>query len=141
MNDDHYSISHVARCFGLRVSTLRYYDQIGLLTPAGRRGTVRYYSHTQLSRLALIQRLHHHGLVNLPDTAALLADPPPTSTPSGRDILTTTIEELDRQITHLIAARDTLRHILECPADDPVRQCSYLRDELDDTVTRALEDL
>lgn len=38
-DDQLYPISEVARCFGLSVATLRYYDQLGLLPPPDAAGT------------------------------------------------------------------------------------------------------
>ncbi len=115
-----YSISLVARCFGLRVSALRYYG----------RGELR--------RLALVQRLHQQGLVSLADTATLLANAPACTPPTWHDVLGTSAEALRARIEDLRAAHDTLQHLLECPDPDPIRQCPYLREQLDDAVDTAL---
>jgi DNA-binding transcriptional MerR regulator len=137
--DQRYSISLVARCFGMRVSALRYYDRVGLLTPAERRGNVRYYGRGELRRLALIQRLHQQGLVSLADTATLLADAPERARPTWHDVLSRSAHALQTRIRHLQAAHDTLRHLLECPDAHPVKQCPYLREQLDDAVDTALD--
>ncbi|MFI7705306.1 MerR family transcriptional regulator [Nonomuraea sp. NPDC049480] len=138
MAEERYSISQVARGFGLRVSTLRYYDELGLLPAAERRGTVRHYGHEELRRLALIVRLHHRGLVSLADTAKLIGEPPPAGEPSGREILTGSIDAIRERIDDLRAAQRLLEHLLSCPTDDPVRECTHLRVELDQTVGNAL---
>ena len=50
-----WSISEVARMSGVTSRTLRYYDEIGLLTPAGVAGNgYRYYEQDQLLRLQQI---------------------------------------------------------------------------------------
>jgi MerR family redox-sensitive transcriptional activator SoxR len=54
-------ISEVARQVGLRPSAIRYYEQIGLLPPAQRRGKQRRYDTTALYRLAIIQRARQLG--------------------------------------------------------------------------------
>ena len=54
-------ISEVARQVGLRPSAIRYYEQIGLLPPAERRGNQRRYDTTVLYRLAVIQRARQLG--------------------------------------------------------------------------------
>src|SRR5688500_5467212 len=113
-----YSISEVARSFGVPVSTLRYYDELGLLPPAGRRGNVRYYGLEELSRLVLIQRLHHQGMVSLADTATLLTHNPERT---GRDVLNSTIATIRRRVEDLTAAQRLLEHLLSCPHPDPVR--------------------
>lgn len=50
------SISDVARRFGLRPSALRYYEQIGIISPPPRSGGQRRYDATALHRLAVVQR-------------------------------------------------------------------------------------
>ncbi|WP_433180799.1 MerR family transcriptional regulator [Actinoallomurus sp. CA-150999] len=139
MGDERYSISQVARCFGMPVSTLRYYDDLGLLPAAERRGNVRHYGQAELRRLALIRRLHQHGLVSLADTATLIGDDP--DRPSGRDVLTGSITAIEQQIDHLRSAQKLLEHLLTCPKADPVRECSQLRAELGQAVDEALASL
>lgn len=54
-------ISEVAREVGLRPSAIRYYERIGLLPPAERKGKQRRYDTTVLYRLAIIQRARQLG--------------------------------------------------------------------------------
>jgi MerR family copper efflux transcriptional regulator len=128
-------IGDVARRFGVAVSTLRYYDELGLLEPAERRGSGRHYGNPQLERLALIQMLQGGGLT-LEEIAALLAGPD-----SGRtwgEVLDARLDELERQIERMVAARATLAHMRECPDDDPVQQCPYLAADVKERVTAAM---
>lgn len=134
----HHTISEVARAFGTRVSTLRYYDEFGLLRPAGRRATVRTYGRDQLRRLALIQMLHRDGLMTLSDTAAVLAEHPPHERVAGRQVLADSLQAMQDQVARLRQAQDVLEHILTCPRDDPVRDCPILRDQLEQAVDTAL---
>ena len=55
------NISEVAREVGLRSSAIRYYEKIGLLPPAERKGRQRRYDTTVLYRLAIIQRARQLG--------------------------------------------------------------------------------
>jgi MerR family redox-sensitive transcriptional activator SoxR len=55
------NISEVAREVGLRPSAIRYYERIGLLPPAERKGKQRRYDTTVLYRLAIIQRARQLG--------------------------------------------------------------------------------
>ncbi|MEU2787989.1 MerR family transcriptional regulator [Streptomyces sp. NPDC007100] len=140
-DDALHSISEVARCFGLSVATLRYYDDLGLLPPAGRRGNVRHYGRRELRRLALIQHLHHGGMLSLADTAAALGERGPDGVrrPAGRAVLTGAIELIEERVADLRAAQHRLEHLLTCPTDDPVRECTLLREELDRNVAQALD--
>ena len=55
------AISDVARRAGLRPSTLRYYEQIGILPHAHRISGQRRYDGTVLNRLAVIERARQTG--------------------------------------------------------------------------------
>lgn len=58
-----YSISRLARAFGLSRSTLLYYDRIGLLAPSGRTGSgYRCYSKENYRRLERICQFREAGL-------------------------------------------------------------------------------
>ena len=130
-------IGEVARRFGVAVSTLRYYDELGILEPAELRGSGRHYGRPELERLALIQMLQAGGL-RLDEIADLIA-----GAASGRtwqQILDTRLGELDAQIARMTAARDALAHMLTCPDDDPVRECPYLAADLDERVAAAMGD-
>jgi DNA-binding transcriptional MerR regulator len=140
MTDERYPISQIARCFGVPVSTLRNYDDLGLLPAAERRGNVRHYGRAELRRLALIRRLHHRGLISLADTALLMAESPAPDHPSGRAVVTASIEAIKGRIHDLQTAQQVLEHLLTCPRTDPVRECPHLRTELGQAVDHALAD-
>ena len=105
-------IGDVAQRCGLPVSTLRFYEEKGLITPTGRRGLRRQYDSGVLERLALIS-LAQAAHFSLDEIASML-------TPSGPRIdrrkLAAKADELDRTIHELTAMRDGLRHAVDCPA-------------------------
>lgn len=55
------TISEVARRVGLRPSAIRYYEQLGILEPAGRSSGQRRYDNSVLFRLAAVQRARQAG--------------------------------------------------------------------------------
>lgn len=57
----HLLISEVARQSGLRASAIRYYERIGILSPANRVSGQRRYDQTVLYRLAVVQRAREIG--------------------------------------------------------------------------------
>jgi len=68
-----FSISKLARAFGLSRSTLLYYDRIGILKPSGRTGSgYRYYSRKDYRRLERICHFREAGLT-LKDILAVLS--------------------------------------------------------------------
>jgi DNA-binding transcriptional MerR regulator len=106
-------IGQVSQRAGLPVSTLRFYEEKGLITPIGRRGLRRQFDASVLERLALIKLGRSTGF-SLDEIARMFA---PDGRPRiDRQMLTVKAEELDRKIRELTAMRDGLRHAAACPA-------------------------
>ena len=106
-------ISEVARRSGVPASTLRFYEEKGLLTSVGRRGLRRLFAPDVLERLALIAVGRSAGF-SLEEIARMFA---PDGRPSiDRKMLAAKADELDRTIRELGAMRDGLRHAAACSA-------------------------
>ncbi|MFI8219158.1 helix-turn-helix domain-containing protein [Streptomyces sp. NPDC085932] len=116
-------IAEVAQRAGLPASTLRFYEEKGLIAPTGRRGLRRQYDPGVLERLALIALGRTAGF-SLDEIARMFA---PDGRPRiDRQMLTDKAEELDRRIRELGALRDSLRHAAACPAPSHL-QCPTFR--------------
>lgn len=106
-------IVEVSRRAGLPASTLRYYEEKGLIVPVGRRGLRRLFDPGVLERLALIALGRSAGF-SLDEIARMFA---PDGRPRiDRHLLSEKADELDRTIRRLSAMRDGLRHAARCPA-------------------------
>ncbi|SDP34546.1 DNA-binding transcriptional regulator, MerR family [Streptomyces sp. cf386] len=106
-------IAEVARRAGVPASTLRYYEERGLIASIGRRGLRRQYHPGVLERLALIAMGRTAGF-SLDEIARMFA---PDGRPDlDRQLLATKADELDRRIRELALLRDSLRHAAACPA-------------------------
>ena len=106
-------IAEVARRSGVPASTLRYYEERGLVTPIGRRGLRRLFDLGVLDRLALIALGRIAGF-SLDEIAHLLV---PDGRPRiDRQMLREKADEVDRTIRNLTAIRDGLRHAAACRA-------------------------
>ena len=106
-------IAEVARRSGVPASTLRYYEEKGLIASIGRRGLRRLFDADVLERLALIALGRAAGF-SLDEIASMFA---PDGKPDiDRQMLAAKAEELDRTIRKLTALRDGLRHAAKCPA-------------------------
>lgn len=106
-------ISEVAQRSGLPASTLRFYEEKGLISSIGRRGLRRLFPHTVLERLALIAMGRAAGF-SLDEIATMFS---PGGRPRiDREMLTAKASELDRTIRKLTAMRDGLRHAAACTA-------------------------
>jgi DNA-binding transcriptional MerR regulator len=106
-------IVEVAQRSGLPASTLRYYEEKGLIGSVGRRGLRRLFEARVVGQLALIQLGRTAGF-SLEEIAAMLTgDGAPHI---DRVRLLAKADELDRSIATLVAMRDSLRHAARCPA-------------------------
>lgn len=125
-------IGEVVARSGLPTSTLHHYEKEGLITPTGRSGLRRQYGSDVLERLAIISMARDSGF-SLREIRTLLA---PDGRPRlDRTALTAKAEDLDAQITALIAIRDDLRHAAHCPATSHL-DCPSFRHLLDMAVAR-----
>lgn len=106
-------IAEVARQAGVPASTLRYYEEKGLIDSIGRRGLRRLFPGTVLERLALIALGRAAGF-SLDEIAKMFA---PDGRPRiDRQVLVARAEALDKKIRELTAMRNGLRHAAVCSA-------------------------
>jgi DNA-binding transcriptional MerR regulator len=106
-------ITEVARRSGVPASTLRFYEEKGLIASVGRRGLRRLFDPGVLDRLALIAlgRAAGFSLDEIARTFAAKGRPR-----IDRQMLADKADELDGTIRRLTAMRDSLRHAAACPA-------------------------
>lgn len=103
----------MARFSGVPASTLRFYEEKGLIASIGRRGLRRLFDADVLERLALIALGRAAGF-SLDEIAAMFA---PDGRPDiDRQMLAAKASALDSTIRKLSALRNGLRHAAQCPA-------------------------
>lgn len=116
-------IAEVAKASGLPASTLRFYEEKGLIQSHGRQGLRRLFTSAVLGRLALISLGRNAGF-SLDEIGLMF-------TPNGPDIdrqlLSAKADELDKKIRELSAMRDGLRHAAACKAPDHFECPKFLR--------------
>lgn len=106
-------IGEVVQRAGVPASTLRFYEEKGLIASVGRQGLRRQFNATVLERLALISMGRAAGL-SLDDIAAMLG---PDGQPSiDRSLLAARADELEKTVRRLGVMRDALRHAAACSA-------------------------
>lgn len=115
-------ISEVARRSGLPASTLRYYEERGLIASVGRRGLKRLFPPSVLERLALIALGRAAGFT-LDEIREFFAEGAPRL---DRSRLLAKAEDVDRAIQRLAAMRGGLRHAAACPAPSHM-ECPHFR--------------
>jgi DNA-binding transcriptional MerR regulator len=117
-------IAEVAQQSGLPASTLRYYEEKGLIDSIGRRGLRRVFDAQILERLALISLGRAAGFT-LDEIATMFAsDGRPRI---DRQMLAAKADELDKTIRGLTAMSDGLRHAAACAAPSHMECPSFQR--------------
>jgi DNA-binding transcriptional MerR regulator len=106
-------IAEVAEQGGVRASTLRFYEEKGLIRSIGRRGLRRVFPAGVLERLALIALGRAAGF-SLEEIAEMFA--PDGRLRIDRQKLAAKATNLDETIRKLTAMRDGLRHAVACTA-------------------------
>lgn len=116
-------ITEVAQRSGAPASTLRFYEEKGLIASTGRRGLRRLFDRDVLERLALIALGRAAGF-SLDEIALMFA---PDGQPRiDRQRLLAKADELDRTIHELSVMRDGLRHAAACRAPNHM-ECPTFR--------------
>jgi DNA-binding transcriptional MerR regulator len=116
-------IGEVAARSGVPASTLRYYEEIGLIRATGRRGLRRQFDRGVLERLALIALGRAAGF-SLHELTRMFA---PDGKPRiDRRLLAAKADELETKIRELTAMREGLRHAAACKAPSHV-ECPTFR--------------
>lgn len=126
-------ITEVAKRSGVPASTLRYYDEKGLITSIGRHGLRRLFDAGVLERLALIALGRAAGF-SLDEIKRMFS--PQGRMKIDRTLLAAKATELDATIRRMSALRDGLRHAAACPAPSHL-ECPTFRRLLKGAATRA----
>lgn len=117
-------IAEVAKRTGLRASTLRYYEEKGLVHSVGQPGERRRFAPGVLDQLALIALGQSAGF-SLDDIRAMFL---PSGEPNiDRQLLAAKADELDAMVKRLKAMSTGLRHAAACPAESHARCPSFQR--------------
>ncbi|EPG7576685.1 MULTISPECIES: helix-turn-helix domain-containing protein [Providencia] len=113
---DELDVSQVSQLSGLAASTLRYYEEKGLIKPIGRKGLKRVYQGKDvITRLSLIA-LGQEAKFTLDEIAIMLnhKDGPNIE----RASLLEKAEEIEQTIQGLLALKKGILHIANCPEEN-----------------------
>ncbi|WP_417456530.1 helix-turn-helix domain-containing protein [Kordiimonas sp.] len=106
-------IGQVVKRSGLPASTLRFYEERGLIRAVGRHGLRRVFSTGVVDELALITLGRNAGFT-LDEIGEMFKAGEGLAI--DRTMLRTKADELDHKIKQLTAMRDGLRHAADCGA-------------------------
>ncbi len=117
-------IAEVARRSGLPASTLRYYDETGLIASVGRQGLCRTFDPGVLELLSLISLGQAAGF-SLDEIAKMFT---PEKRPDiKRQMLEDKADHIDGLVRRLRAMSRGLRHAAVCPAPSHMECPSFRR--------------
>ncbi|MBC7603443.1 MAG: helix-turn-helix domain-containing protein [Ramlibacter sp.] len=106
-------IAEVAKRSGVPASTLRFYEEKGLIASVGRQGLRRRFDPRVLDQLALIALGRAAGF-SLEDIGAMFSSEGEPNI--DRQMLAAKADEIDATIKRLKAMSNGLRHAAVCPA-------------------------
>jgi DNA-binding transcriptional MerR regulator len=112
------SIGELSERVGVPTSTLRYYDERGLVRPAARAAGRRRYAESAARDVALILLFREIGF-SLAEIERFVAG----ERQLRREMIDRKLAELAEQRHRIEVARTALEHGLQCPASDPMK-CS-----------------
>lgn len=107
-------IGALSKQSGIPPSTLRYYEEIGLIQSVARHGLRRQFDTPVVTQLALISLAKLAGF-SLGDIKGMFSEDGTPQIPRAE--LRLRANALDDQIDGLIRLRDALRHVADCPAE------------------------
>ncbi|WP_439156173.1 Cu(I)-responsive transcriptional regulator [Yoonia sp.] len=122
------NIGQVAEQTGLPAKTIRYYEDIGLVTPKREANGYRVFTQTDAHKLAFLARARALGF-SIEDCRNLLALWEDRSRESAdvRAIAKQHLAEIEEKITGLTAMRDTLAELVRECAGDNRPDCPILK--------------
>ena len=129
-------IGEVAAKTGIRPSTLRYYEEVGLISSISRHGLRRQYEPNVLQQLTLIALGKLAGF-SLDDIAGMFGSDGTPDLP--RKTLHQKADAIDRQVRELEVLSNTMRHVADCPAPSHL-ECPTFKRLLNVAAKRRIRD-
>lgn len=116
-------IGEVSKASGLPASTLRFYEEKGLIRSNGRNGLRRLFAANVIEQLALISLGRSAGF-SLDEIGKMFTPEGPVI---NRTLLSAKADELDKKIRELTDMRNGLRHAAACKVPNQLDCPKFLR--------------
>lgn len=131
-HEDYLAIGELAERTGVTRSALRYYEEIGLISPDIREGGQRRYTLAAVTQTGMILLLRDAGF-SLDEIRRVMHPDTGRRSDSWRDIAARKVDELEDRIAKSEAARSALLHALAHHHDDPLG-CPRFSDAVTDAL-------
>lgn len=128
-----FSIGEMARRTGVKVPTIRYYEQIGLIEPPERTsGNQRRYSKSALERLSFVRHARELGLsLEAIGELAQLSQRPDMACAEAHDIARTHLSAIEARIAKLKNLRRELERINSTCDAKHIGECYIIQSLMD----------
>jgi DNA-binding transcriptional MerR regulator len=128
MTTEKVPIGEAARQSGVKVPTIRFYEQIGLLpAPPRSEGNRRQYDGNDLRRLTFIRHARELGFeINAIRTLLVLQDQPGQSCAAADEIARARLADVQQRIASLTALKAELKRMVASCAHGTVDQCRVI---------------
>ena len=122
------SIKEAARLSGVKVPTIRYYEEIGLLpAPARTASNRRLFGAKDLRRLAFIRHARELGFeIEAIRTLLRLQDEPEQPCASADAIARERLKDVEQRIRSLTALKQELESMIESSSHGKVKSCRVI---------------
>ena len=123
------NIGEVAKRAGLPPKTIRYYEEIGLITPDRLANGYRRFTEAHLHKLAFLGRARGLGF-SIEDCRLLLGlwEDRDRASADVKAVARKHLQEIDAKMAELSQMRDTLSDLIDRCAGDHRPDCPILRD-------------
>ena len=121
------NIGAAATASGLPPKTIRYYEDIGLVTPDRRANTYRDYSDEHVHKLRFIQRARSLGF-SVEDCRQLLSlyEDRGRASSDVKSLAQEHLAEIERKIAELTSMHDVLSHLVKACRGDNRPDCPII---------------
>jgi len=128
MSKGQFTIGAVAKSSGVKVPTIRYYEEIGLLpAPPRTEGGRRAYGEADMRRLAFIRHARELGFeIEAIRTLLQLQDTPDQSCAAADAIARDRLVEVERRIASLTALKAELERMVDGCRHGHVAECRVI---------------
>ena len=122
------AIGEASKASGVKVATIRYYEQIGLLSvPPRTQGNRRLYEKRDIERLLFIRHARDLGFeIDAIRTLLDLQDNPDRSCEAADAIASARLADVESRIAKLLSLKTELIRMLDCTAHGRIDQCRVI---------------
>jgi MerR family copper efflux transcriptional regulator len=123
------NIGAAAATSGLPAKTIRYYEDIGLITPDRAENSYRDYSDQHVHKLRFLQRARSLGF-SIDECRQLLSlyEDETRASADVKRLANKHLDEIEQKITELASMRDVLKKLVNSCHGDTRAECPILND-------------